>query len=88
MDKLLLTIEVPSVEQIFDFTAPKTITPGLMRELLYQVLAELTGGAYIPSGAELLCRRDLGELTARTTLPTEVSLEDSGVQMGDHLILF
>ena len=35
MDKLLLTIEVPSVEQIFDFTAPKTITPGLMRELLY-----------------------------------------------------
>ena len=54
MDKLLLTIEVPSVEQIFDFTAPKTITPGLMRELLYQVLAELTGGAYIPSGAELL----------------------------------
>ena len=45
MDKLLLTIEVPSVEQIFDFTAPKTITPGLMRELLYQVLAELTAGA-------------------------------------------
>ena len=52
MDKLLLTIEVPSVEQIFDFTAPKTITPGLMRELLYQVLAELTGGAYIPAGAK------------------------------------
>ena len=46
MDKLLLTIEVPSVEQIFDFTAPKTITPGLMRELLYQVLAELTGGLH------------------------------------------
>ena len=83
MDKLLLTIEVPSVEQIFDFTAPKTITPGLMRELLYQVLAELTGGAYIPSGAELLCRRE-----DRKVLPTEVLLEDSGVQMGDHLILF
>ena len=83
MDKLLLTIEVPSVEQIFDFTAPKTITPGLMRELLYQVLAELTGGAYIPSGAELLCRRE-----DRKVLPTEVPLEDSGVHMGDHLILF
>lgn len=83
MDKLLLTIEVPSVEQIFDFTAPKTITPGLMRELLYQVLAELTGGAYIPSGAELLCRRE-----DRKVLSTEVPLEDSGVQMGDHLILF
>ena len=83
MDKLLLTIEVPSVEQIFDFTAPKTITPGLMRELLYQVLAELTGGAYIPSGAELLCRRE-----DRKVLPTEVPLEDSSVQMGDHLILF
>lgn len=83
MDKLLLTIEVPSVEQVFDFTAPKTITPGLMRELLYQVLAELTGGAYIPSGAELLCRRE-----DRKVLPMEVPLEDSGVQMGDHLILF
>ena len=83
MDKLLLTIEVPSVEQIFDFTAPKTITPGLMRELLYQVLAELTGGAYIPSGAGLPCRRE-----DRKVLPTEVPLEVSGVQMGDHLILF
>lgn len=83
MEKLLLTIEVPSVEQIFDLTVPKTITPGLMRELLYQVLAELTGGAYIPSGAELMCRRE-----DRKVLPTEVSLEDSGVQMGDHLILF
>ena len=83
MDKLLLTIEVPSVEQIFDFTAPKTITPGLMCELLYQVLAELTVGAYIPSGAEVLCLRE-----EQRVLPTEVSLEDSGVQMGDHLILF
>lgn len=83
MDKILLTIEVPSVEQVFDFMAPRSITPDLLRELLYQILAELTVGAYIPSGTEVLCRREDQKI-----LPNEVPLEASGVCMGDHLILF
>ena len=49
------------------------------------MLLQDTIGEHIlePSGAELLCRRE-----DRKVLPTEVPLEDSGVQMGDHLILF
>ena len=82
MEKLLLTIEVPSVEQVFDYTAPEHITPQQMRELLYQILAELTGGSYIPSGTEVLCRREDQRL-----LPMDVTLRDSGIQMGDHLLL-
>lgn len=83
MEKLLVTIEVPSVEQIFDLTVPCSLTPQLLTQLLYQLLAELTGNAYVPSGTELLCRRE-----DQRVLPMEASLEEIGIRMGDHLILF
>lgn len=83
MEKLLVTIEVPSVEQQFDLLVPPSLTPSLLRELLYQLLNELTVSAYVSSGRETLCRRE-----DRKILPSEVSLEDSGIRMGDHLILF
>lgn len=83
MEKLLVTIEVPSVEQRFDLTVPKALTPQLLIQLLYQLLAELTGNAYVPSGTELLCRRE-----DRSVLPIDLSLDEIGIRMGDHLILF
>ena len=39
MEKLLVTIEVPSVEQSFDLVVPETLTPQLLIQLLYQLLA-------------------------------------------------
>ena len=41
MEKLLVTIEVPSVEQSFDLVVPETLTPQLLIQLLYQLLADL-----------------------------------------------
>ena len=83
MEKLLVTVEVPSVGQKFDLTVPWTITPQLLVQLLYQLLAELTVNAYVPSGTELLCRRE-----DQRVLPMEITMKDLGIQMGDHLILF
>lgn len=87
MEKLLVTIEVPSVEQSFDLVVPETLTPQLLiqllYQLLYQLLAELTGNAYVPSGTELLCRRE-----DRSVLPIDLPLNEIGIRMGDHLILF
>ena len=83
MEKLLVTIEVPSVEQSFDLVVPETLTPQLLIQLLYQLLAELTGNAYVPSGPELLCRRE-----DRSVLPIDLPLNEIGIRMGDHLILF
>lgn len=83
MEKLLVTIEVPSVEQSFDLVVPETLTPQLLIQLLYQLLAELTSNAYVPSGTELLCRRE-----DRSVLPIDLPLNEIGIRMGDHLILF
>ena len=83
MEKLLVTIEVPSVEQSFDLVVPETLTPQLLIQLLYQLLAELTGNEYVPSGTELLCRRE-----DRSVLPIDLPLNEIGIRMGDHLILF
>jgi len=83
MEKLLVAVEVPSVEQSFDLTVPETLTPQLLVQLLYQLLAELTGNAYVPSGTELLCRRE-----DKAVLPIDVPLNEIGIRMGDHLILF
>lgn len=83
MEKLLVTIEVPSVEQSFDLVVPETLTPQLLIQLLYQLLAELTGNAYVPSGTELLCQRE-----DRSVLPIDLPLNEIGIRMGDHLILF
>lgn len=83
MEKLLLAIEVPSVGKSFDALVPRFMTVEQLRQLLYQPLAELTNGAYIPSGEEILCSRE-----DRRVLPVNVELEKLGINMGDHLVLF
>lgn len=83
MDKILVTFEVPSVALRFDAWVPAFLTPEGLRELLYPLIRELTGGAYTPSGEEVLCRKDDGRL-----LPLGVSLKSMQVESGDHLLVF
>ena len=83
MNKLLVTIEVPAVEQVFDLTVPWDLSAKLLIELLYQLLKELGNGLYMPSHTEVLCRREDGRL-----LMQDRTLQENDVHMGDHLILF
>ena len=83
MDKLLITIEVPAVGQIFDITVPESLSAEMLIELLYQLLRELGSGMYMPSGTEVLCRREDRRLLAGSR-----TLKDNDIQMGDHLLLF
>lgn len=83
MEKILLTIEAPSVGQKFDILAPPYMTMEQLRTLLYPVLEELTNGAYSPSGKEILCRREDQKI-----LPLDIEMNRLDVQVGDHLILF
>lgn len=83
MDKILVTFEVPAVALRFDAWVPEFVTPEGLRVLLYPLIRELTGGAYIPSGEEVLCRRDNGRL-----LPLGISLKSMKVEFGDHLLVF
>lgn len=83
MDKLLITIEVPAVGQIFDITVPESLSVEMLIGLLYQLLRELGSGMYVPSGTEVLCRRE-----DRRLLSGSRTLKDNDIQMGDHLLLF
>lgn len=83
MDKLLVTIEVPSVGQIFDLTVPDTLSAEMLIELLNQLLGELENGIYVPSGCEVLCCRETG-----TLLCSSRTMQENNIRMGDHLILY
>lgn len=83
MEKILITFEVPSVALRFDALVPGFMMADQLRELLYPILEELSGGSYIPSGEEVFCRRDEKRL-----LPLGITLENMGIESGEHLILF
>lgn len=83
MDKLLIAIEVPSVDQMFDITVPWDLSAELLVSLLYQLMQELGSGLYVPSYNEVLCRWEDGRL-----LDPDQSMRENGIKMGDHLILF
>ncbi len=83
MDKLLVAVEVPSVEQIFDITVPDTLSAAMLIELLDQLLGELENGGHVPSGNEVLCCRETGVL-----LYPDKTLQENNIRMGDHLILY
>lgn len=83
MEKILVTFEVPSVALKFDALVPRFIAAEQLREILYPVLEELSNGAYIPSGEEVFCRKEEKRL-----LPLGIALENLGIEMGDHLIVF
>lgn len=83
MDKILVTFEVPSVALRFDAWVPEFMTPEELRPLLYPLLKELSNDVYVPSGEEVICRKDDGKL-----LPLEISLKNMQVETGDHLLIF
>ena len=83
MEKILITFEVPSVALKFDALVPGCIMADQLRELLYPILEQLSGGVYIPSGEEVLWRKD-----KRRLLPLGITLEDMGIEAGERLILF
>ena len=83
MNKLLITLEIPSMGEQFDMLAPADVEVRVLAPLLAEAAAELSDHRYVPSGSELLCSRERAMLFRQ-----DGTLCSYGVRNGDHLMLF
>lgn len=83
MEKILITLKVPSVQMEQDVMIPDFLPVKEIIKLLTEAVADLTQNMYISSGDEVLCRK-----TPEIILNERYTLQDYGVEHGEILYLF
>lgn len=82
MDKVLISLFVPSVGEKYDVYIPLFLTVAEVSEMLTQMLEEIQSQRYVSSGKEVLCSLD-----QKVILEREKTLRDYHVQNGEHLLI-
>ena len=80
--KILICLEIPSVFYSFEVRVPVHMPVREMMPLFVRMAADLSGGAYVSSGKELLCAKRQNIL-----LDADATLADYGIGNGDHLTM-
>ena len=83
MDKLLISLYVPSLQMDFDLFVPENLMIRELIKLLVEGVKDLSGGKYKISGRELLCVKG-----ANILLSENLSLSDYRLRDGERLVLF
>lgn len=83
MDKVLITLVVPSLQEEFDVLLPNFLTIKEIITLLTEAVSDITQKMYVPSGCEVLCRREPDMLLDATYTAAEYRMEH-----GERLYLF
>ena len=82
MNKVLVEVFVPAIEDHFDIFAPVDVPIRDLIGIMADGVAELTNGKYIPSGCEQLCLKEPEGL-----LDPALALQDYGIKDGTQLYL-
>ena len=82
MDKIVISLYVPRVEQRYDVRIPVFLTVKEVIGLLSGAVENLTDGRFHASGDELLCEKNRNIL-----LDNSFRIEDYAIGNGDELIL-
>lgn len=83
MEKILITLKVPSVQLEQDVMIPDFLSVREIIKLLTEAVTDLTQNMYISSGEEVLCRENPDMI-----LNERYTLQDYGVEHGETLYLF
>lgn len=83
MNKVLVTLVVPSVEESFDVLIPDFLPIEEVAALLAEAVSDVTQDMYVASGNEILCRRN-----PDMVLHPKYTLAEYGVEHGECLYLF
>ena len=83
MEKILITLKVPSVQLEQDVMIPDFLPVKEIIKLLTEAVVDLTQNMYISSGEEILCRK-----APDMVLNDRYTLQDYGVEHGETLYLF
>lgn len=82
MDKLLIGIFVPAINEHFDLFMPADVPINELKLIISNGIAELTNGKYIVSGYEQLCLKDDSAI-----LNPSLTLHDYNIKNGIQLYL-
>lgn len=82
MDKILIEIFVPAINEQFDIFVPLDVPIKDLNSLMANGVAELTNGKYIVSGSEQLCLKEPSGL-----LNPLLTLQDYGIKDSTQLYL-
>lgn len=83
MDKVMITLVVPSLGEKFDVLLPIFLTIRELTPLLTKALTEITENRYVASGSEILCS---GERQA--VFDQMSTIKECGIQNSDCIYLF
>lgn len=83
MEKILITLKVPSVQLKYDVMVPDFLTVREVIALLKEAVVGLTQNRYVPSGEEVLCREN-----PPMVLDQKYTLGNYGIEHGECLYLF
>ena len=82
MEKVLIHLSVPAVQESFDLFIPQDIVIGQIITSMTEGISEMTHHRYTVSGKEMLILQD-----SSVPLCPDNTLNQYGIQDGDHLII-
>ncbi len=82
MEKILVSLECPSISASYDVYIPGFLSVGMVASLIGKALEELSDYHYVSSGHEFLCLKE-----KRLLLKGKAALKDYGIENGDHLVI-
>ena len=80
--KILVNITVPAISEQYDIFVPTNVRIKIIASLVANTVEELSDHRYVASGSECLC-----SLEKNILLRHGATLNDYGIQTGDHLIM-
>lgn len=83
MNKVCVIVETPALRREDDMLLPSSLPIGTLQKLIADAVKELSNGAFVPTGEELLCRREDGII-----LHPHYTLADYETTDGMRLMLF
>lgn len=83
MEKVIVSVAVPSLNMCFDILLPKTLEVKTIVHLLVEAITGLTNREYSSSNEELLCWKE-----KEIVLNEKKLLADYDIKNGDHLFLY
>lgn len=82
MDKLLVMVYVPMIEETFDMYIPTVKKVGAVKKLILKIIEENTEGLFVDDGCKYLYDKVTGNL-----ISDEAFVKTSGIKNGSKLIL-
>ena len=82
MEKILVSLECPSISASYDVYIPGFLSVGMVASLIGKALEELSDYHYVSSGHEFLCLKE-----KRLQLQRNAALKDYRIDNGAHLVI-